>query len=232
MQIVSRNRLASFPPMLAGSTERAGSIATFRKVSGLMNTTPCLPAVHSRDSKGTALYEKLCAGCGAISIVDRRRLNCLCRTCSGAKKKTHGLSVGGKLHPLYRLLSGMLSRCNNPNATHYEYYGGKGIKVCEEWSKDPLCFVNWALDHGWSQGLEIERIDGEQGYHPENCQFIPHRENSQKTRRIKTTPEHVKAVRLALSSGLSIKAAADQAGVTYMVAWHIKNSPGVWSNIP
>lgn len=231
MQMARRNRLTSFPPMLAGSTERAGSIATFRKVSGLMNTTPNLPPVHSRDKSGTALYEKVCAGCGAVSIVDRRRLACLCRTCSGAKKKTHGLTVGGKLHPLYRLLSGMVSRCTYPSAQNYKYYGGKGIKVHEEWVNDPSKFVAWAMEKGWKPGLEIDRLDSDRDYCPENCQLLPHRENSQKTSRIKTKPENVKAVRAALADGLSIKAAAEAGGVTYMVAWHIKNSPDVWSNI-
>lgn len=190
-----------------------------------------LPSVHSRDSRGTALYEKFCSLCGAASIVDKRRLNCVCKKCSGVSRRTHGLSVGGKLHPLYKLLIGIKARCDFKSATNYAYYGGRGITVCQEWRNDPLAFVSWAEKNGWDNSLEVDRIDVDGDYSPENCRLISHQENSQRTRRIKTTHSQVKDVRQFLADGLSIKDAAKKAQVTYMIAWHIKNSPGVWSNV-
>lgn len=192
--------------------------------------TPKFPPVHSRDARGTALYEKSCNSCGKISIVDRRRLNCLCTACAGAKRKTHGLTSGAK-HPLYKVLNGMIVRCTYPSATHYKYYGGRGIDVCQTWREDPQSFVSWAESQGWIKGLEVDRINPDGNYSPENCRIITHRENSQKTRRIKTKPEQVTEVRKALASGMSLNHAAQSAGVSYMVAWHIKNTPGVWCNV-
>jgi hypothetical protein len=188
--------------------------------------------VHSRSSNGTPLFRRVCRICGAVAIVDRRRINKRCHRCAMTAKRTHGLASGGHLHPLYRLLHGMVIRCEQPRTMNYKYYGGRGVSVCAEWRQNPAAFVAWAMAHGWSSGLEIDRLDVDGDYAPDNCRFINHRENSQRTRRIKTTPQQVQQVRSALVSGLTLKQAAAQAGVTYMVAWHIKNSPGVWSNVP
>lgn len=143
----------------------------------------------------------------------------------------HGLASRGKMHPLYRLLKNLEARCYYPSATHFQYYGGRGISVHDEWRTSPAQFVAWAEANGWRPGLEIDRKDNNGHYEPNNCVFITHRANSQKTSRIHTTPAQVRLVRAALLRHLGIKAAAIEAGVSYMVAWHIKNTPGVWSNV-
>ncbi len=143
----------------------------------------------------------------------------------------HGLTKGGKWHPLYRILKNIEARCRYPKATHYEYYGGRGISVCREWTENPLAFVQWAEENGWAAGLEIDRKDSDDNYCPENCRIINHQKNSQLTRRITTTETQARQVKDALALGTSIKDSALAAGVSYMVAWHIKNSPGVWSNV-
>ena len=177
------------------------------------------------------MFEKRCPECGAVAIVDKRRLADLCRACAGKARRTHGLSAGGELHPIYRLFNGIKARCYSPSASNYAYYGGRGIAMCQEWLADPLSFVEWATSNGWRQGLDIDRIDTNGDYTPTNCRFLTHRENSQRTRRISTTPGQVLLVRAALDSGATVADAAKQAGVTYMVAWHIRNSPDVWANV-
>jgi hypothetical protein len=188
------------------------------------------PPVHSRSSNGTPLYERRCRECGNVAVVDSRKLELLCAQCAAKARRTHGLSAGGKIHPLYRLLLCIKARCTQPSATNFKYYGGRGIKVCDEWLDNPPQFVEWATANGWQRGMELDRIDVDGPYSPDNCRFVTHRQNSQTTRRIKTTEGQAAHVRRLLADGSNIKDAARLAGVTYMVAWHIKNSPDVWSN--
>jgi hypothetical protein len=83
---------------------------------------------------------------------------------------------------LYSIWKGMNKRCNNPNAVDYKWYGGKGVKVCDEW-KDYLKFREWSLEHGYIIGLTIDRIDNSKGYEPSNCQWLTQSENSKKRQR-------------------------------------------------
>ena len=141
-----------------------------------------------------------------------------CSACSHARRATHGLSK----HPLYRKLANIRVRCEYPSATNYAYYGGRGIRVCDEWKNDPQSFVNWCLDNGYKPGLEIDRINNDGPYAPWNCQFIPHAANSRKTRRIKIDEAGAERVRAALKGYTgSVRALARSLGVPHMVVYHI-----------
>lgn len=77
---------------------------------------------------------------------------------------THGLHS----HPLYGVWTDMKYRCNNNNSTYYYRYGGRGIRVCDEWD-DFENFYNWAMSNGYEYGLTIERKNNNGDYCPENC---------------------------------------------------------------
>lgn len=95
---------------------------------------------------------------------------CLQRDIVGKRATKHGMA-GTRI---YKTWSNMKSRCNNPNATKYEIYGGKGIRVCKEWLNFEG-FYNWAIESGYRDDLSIDRIDGEKDYTPDNCRWTTYK---------------------------------------------------------
>jgi hypothetical protein len=79
---------------------------------------------------------------------------------------------------IYRIWAGMKRRCENPNYSNYRFYGGRGIKVCENW-RDFKSFYG-DMKEGYDDNLTIDRIDNEGNYEPENCHWITKVENSKK----------------------------------------------------
>lgn len=92
--------------------------------------------------------------------------------------------------------SSLKTRCNNPNSKDYKNYGGRGIKVCDEWSKfEP--FYQWVISNGYDMDskLEVDRKDNNKGYSPDNCRLISKAENNRNVRRNVVTWEIVDKIR-------------------------------------
>lgn len=82
---------------------------------------------------------------------------------------------------MYRVWGSMRQRCNNPKQSRYSSYGGRGIKVCDEWI-DFAKFREWMLEQGYGPGLQIDRIDNDDGYYPANCRLCTHHQQMQNRR--------------------------------------------------
>jgi len=84
---------------------------------------------------------------------------------------------------LQKLLTEIKRRCNNPRHPAFADYGGRGIKVCQEWSRGSAAFVKWANGNGYIPGLSIDRYPDKNGdYSPSNCRFATSVEQNRNTR--------------------------------------------------
>lgn len=84
-------------------------------------------------------------------------------------------------HGSYYIWHHMMKRCYKTSDPEYKNYGGRGIKVCDEW-QDILNFIKWAKNNNWNNSLEIDRINNNKGYSPDNCRFVNRLLNAQNTR--------------------------------------------------
>jgi hypothetical protein len=96
--------------------------------------------------------------------------------------RSENLSMARRKHDesktrLYKKWTGIITRCYNPKCKSYKNYGGRGITMCEEWRNSYEAFRDWALAHGFREGLQIDRIDTNGNYCPSNCRWITSKQN-------------------------------------------------------
>lgn len=86
------------------------------------------------------------------------------------RKKRQREKHGGSKRPEYAVWTGMISRCTNPLATGYQFYGGRGIDVCSRWRRS---FADFLEDVGPrpSKRHSLDRIDPNEGYMPGNVRW-------------------------------------------------------------
>jgi hypothetical protein len=78
----------------------------------------------------------------------------------------------------------MIDRCRNPRSINFPRYGGRGIDICAHWRDSYVAFL---ADMGRRpEGCELDRIDPDGNYEPENCRWLPRSENRSRARRTVT----------------------------------------------
>lgn len=136
------------------------------------------------------IYYKCACECGCVTVAEAGSLRkgrtkscgCLRRELGVENHLTHGHSDRERL---YNIWIGIRQRCNNSNYKLYKWYGGKGVKLCDEWN-DYAAFRVWAYANGYQDpqdgqtkgdAMSIDRIDPDGDYAPNNCRWVSLREN-------------------------------------------------------
>lgn len=107
-----------------------------------------------------------------IGVVKGRLRGCGC--------KFNMTKHGCKNKKIYHTWQGLVQRCTNTKNKYYHNYGGRGIKVCDEWlvkGSGFISFKNWAEQNGYREDLEIDRENNDGNYCPENCRWVTKKEN-------------------------------------------------------
>lgn len=117
--------------------------------------------------------------CGNLREIREDSLKKYTRSCGDPRHRnpnTIKIIHGQSKTRLYNIWGGMKDRCFNPRASGYQYYGERGITVCDEWAKDFQSFYEWATQNGYSDDLSIDRIDTNGNYEPSNCRWATAKE--------------------------------------------------------
>jgi hypothetical protein len=142
------------------------------------------------DKHGKVQWRCLCE-CGAEKVTsgnklqrgDTRSCGCLQRETNVSAPTKHGAAKVGRSTREYQAWGHMKARCESPGATGYEYYGGRGIRVCERWRES---FEAFLADMGPkpSPKHSIDRFPDQNGnYEPGNCRWATQSEQARNTSR-------------------------------------------------
>ena len=166
-----------------------------------------LTAINPEHSNGKKRYWRFRCQCGTHCVkvgTDVRKetkrggtpnCGCLTKQLIAKANTTHGMSK----HPAFAVWRSMVDRCYLPTHQAWANYGGRGISVCEGWRQSFQAF--WGdMGSTYRRGLDLDRIDNNGGYTPQNCRWTTRRISSMNRR---NTERRIDVVELSKSTGVS-----------------------------
>lgn len=148
-------------------------ISMIGKTYGRLTVLEVTHQCHSRTDRPSRIQCRCsCGVVGEFAASDVRRghvKSCGCRKLEIIRERSviHGASKT----PLFRTWCNMRARCKYESFSEFARYGGRGIRVCDEWQVFES-FRDWALSHGYREGLSIDRIDVNGNYESSNCRWL------------------------------------------------------------
>lgn len=137
------------------------------------------PETHNNFNKRAHLCRCSCGNERSVTVESLSSgTSTRCVQCARKLSVRHG----GSYSRLYRVWHCMKQRCFNRKHVHYADYGGRGITVCDEWLHSFEAFRAWAITNGYTDKLQIDRIENDGNYHPDNCRFVTPKVNTRKRR--------------------------------------------------
>ena len=159
--------------------------------------------------KPTVMWNCRCK-CGKTIVVSSSGLKNKHNVSCGCQKVKHMESYKPRSR-LYNIWKCMRQRCNNPRNPNYPRYGGKGVRIREEWTEYSV-FRDWAYVNGYRDDLSIDRINSSGNYCPENCRWTNAKVQSNNTNRNHYIEFH--------GERLTIAQIADRLNVSYSTIQH------------
>lgn len=174
-------------------------------------------------------WECVC-DCGGTTVTTSLKLRsghttscgCYQREATALASRTHGHANRSRT---YRTWKEMRQRCLNPKSDKYQWYGGRGIQICERWAS----FENFLADMGERPiGKTIDRIDNDGHYELGNCRWATHKEQTRKQKAVKLNEGLVEQLRADRAAGMTYRALGRKYGISPTTASSCANARS-WS---